>query len=60
MFYIILPPIFALNLLEDGDIANGGKEENARPDFDGIAAKNVIDRGLTVEHGLADFNQSLP
>ena len=37
-----LPAIFALDLLEDRDVADGGKMENARPDFDCITAKNVV------------------
>ena len=56
----VSPPIFALDLLEDGDVANRSEEQDARPDFDGVAAKNVVDGGVAVEHDLADLNQSLP
>ena len=60
MFYIILPPIFALDLLEDWDVTNRSKKENARPYFDCVAAKNIIDGGLAIEHDLTDLHQSLP
>ena len=55
-----LPSIFALDLLEDGDVADGGKEENAGPNFDSIAAKNVVNRGFAVEYYLTNLHQAFP
>jgi hypothetical protein len=45
-------------LLEDRDVADGGKKKNACSDLDGIAAKDVVHRGFAVEHDLADFHKS--
>ena len=55
----ILPTIFALDLLEDWDVADGGKKQDTGSNFDGVIAKNVIDGGFAVEHNLADLHQSL-
>lgn len=53
----ISPHVFALDLLEDRDVTDGGKEQDTGPDFDSVTAKNVIDGGFAVEHDLADLNQ---
>ena len=45
-------------MLEDGDVANGGEEEDTRAHFDGVAAEDIVDGGFAVENHLADFYQS--
>jgi hypothetical protein len=55
----LLPPISALDLLENGDVTNGSKQQYAGPDFNSIATKNVIDRSLAVEHCLANLYKPL-
>ena len=55
-----LPSVFTLDLLENGDVTNGGKQQYAGPDFDSIATKNVINRNLAIEDCLADFNKPFP
>ena len=58
-FVVVLPPVFALDLLEDRDVANGGEEQYAGAELDDVAAKDVVGGVVAVEHRFGDFYQSV-
>ena len=41
-YVVVLPPVFALDLFEDRDVANGGEEQYAGAELDDVAAKDVV------------------
>ena len=59
IYMMVLPPVFALDLLEDRDVANGGEEQYAGTELDDVAAKDVVGGVVAVEHRFGDFYQSV-
>lgn len=54
------PTLLDQHLLEYGVLVDGGKEEHAGAQLDGVGAEELVGRTFAGIHGLSDFDEALP